>query len=135
MREMTTVSQLVDFAKCEKLAILKRTKREVLNHARQEAVDRGTQAHARFEKQATVDGRCFVSSFAFGPNSIETGNLRVYRDNVMLQSKWGSVLVQVYYRVSPHGVAIMRRLWRGEILARFAIRFVARCLRIDLERQ
>jgi hypothetical protein len=135
MREMTTVSQLVDFAKCEKLAILKRTRRETLNEVRQTAVDRGTQAHARFEKQSTVDGRCFVSSFAFGPDAVETMNLRAYRDSVMLRSKWGASLVAMYYLMSPLGVALLRRLWKGDTLARLAIRLVSKLLRIDLERQ
>lgn len=123
MRKRPSVTQLVDFAKCEKLAILKLDRREELDAVRSGAVKRGESAHRRMERAATVDGRCFVASFAYGPNAKQTQLLRAFRDALLLPSLPGRALVHTYYLISPLAVALLRRAPWGRRVARLVVDF------------
>ena len=118
-----TVTQLVDFSKCEKLAILKRSKAEHLDQARQAATMRGEREHARLERQTVVDGRCFVASFAYGPQAWQTQALRHWRDERLLLTVWGRALTRLYYMLSPWAVAALRRCPNGARWARALVDF------------
>jgi hypothetical protein len=116
-----SVTQLVDFAKCEKLATLKISKAEPLNANRRQAVDHGLARHERFERQAVVDGRCFVASFAYGSDSLQAAALRAYRDEVLARSALGRLGIAAYYRLSPMAVGALRQIPQGLPLARWLV--------------
>lgn len=116
-----SVTQLVDFAKCEKLAILKLSHKEKLGAARQRAVDDGIREHSRFERQAVVDGRCFVASYAYGGDSSQADELRRYRDQVLARHAAGRAFIRSYYAISPLAVAVFRRIPGGRRCARWAV--------------
>lgn len=112
-----SVTQLVDFAKCEKLAILKISHKESLGAQRSRAVEEGIRAHDRLERQTVVDGRCFVASYAYGAGSPETAELRKYRDQRLGKTLAGRVFIQVYYALSPWAVGACRRIPGGKKIA------------------
>lgn len=116
-----TVTQLVDFAKCEKLGVLKINRAEELGAARQRAVDEGMRSHSRLEHAASVDGRCFVATFAYGADAHQTRILRQFRDARLMPSRGGRALVRVYYAASPWLVAILARVPGGGGCARSVV--------------
>lgn len=117
MRKRPSVTQLVDFAKCEKLAVLKLSQRETLDAGRRDAVNRGTAAHSRLENAVTVDGRCFVASFAFGTDAEQTRFLREFRDSRLLPHALGRAAVRLYYALSPGAVSFLSQVPGGRRLA------------------
>lgn len=123
-----TVTQLVDFSKCEKLGVLKLTQKEAVNAARGRAIDAGVAAHGRLERQAVVDGRCFVASYAFGCDAPETNALRSHRDRSWLGTAPGRLGAAAYYRLSPPAVGLLRRMPGGRALARFLVRIYIRAV-------
>ena len=55
-----------------------------------------------FPKIEITIPECFIVTAAYGsPAAEELDTLRAFRDNVLLQSKPGTVLVELYYEVSP----------------------------------
>jgi hypothetical protein len=117
-----TVTQLVDFAKCEKLAILKLTHKEMLNEERSRAVSAGIEAHGQLERQLSVDGRCFIASFACGSDAPETIFLRHYRDNVLQVTRLGRIGIRFYYFASPYAVHFLRLVPHGKRLSFWCVR-------------
>lgn len=116
-----SVTQLVDFAKCEKLAILKITHKEILGERRRQAVDEGIRAHDRLERQSVVDGRCFVASYAYGGDSPEAEKLRRYRDQRLAKTFFGRVFIHAYYALSPWAVRACRSIPGGKSAARLLV--------------
>lgn len=116
-----TVTQLVDFAKCEKLAVLKLTQKESINESRRKSIDAGVAEHNRLERQTVVDGRCFVASYAFGIDAAETNELRVHRDKAWLSKPAGRLGIRLYYWASPLAVGLFRRVPGGLWLARLIV--------------
>lgn len=116
-----SVTQLVDFAKCEKLAILKISHKESLGAQRRQAVDEGIRAHDRLERQAVIDGRCFVASYAYGGDSPEAAELRKYRDVQLKKTFSGRMFIRAYYALSPWAVAACRRVPAGKAAARLVV--------------
>ena len=123
MRKRPNVTQLVDFAKCEKLAVLKLSQRETLDAGRRDAINRGTAAHSRMEKAATVDGRCFVASFAFGADAEQTQFLREFRDSRLLPHTLGRAAVRLYYALSPGAVSFLSQVPGGRRLACIVVKW------------
>lgn len=123
-----TVTQLVDFAKCEKFGILKLSRAETLNAQRQALVDHGANEHARMERAASVDGRCFVASFAFGVDAPQTQRLRTFRDEKLLCSSVGRCMIRIYYALSPWAVIVLRRHVWGLDIARALVSWAVRRL-------
>lgn len=61
-------------------------------------------------------GRCFVATAAFGSyDAPEVVALRNFRDQYLLEKKWGRVFVDIYYRTSP---PLARILDKSESLKR-----------------
>jgi hypothetical protein len=69
---------------------------------------------------------CFVATAACGPESPEVLWLRLYRDDILLQSMVGSLFVRLYYLLSPPVAAVitaiptLRRLVRYSVVAPLA---------------
>jgi len=56
------------------------------------------------------NGDCFVASVAYGtPLAKEVDHLRKYRDQYLLQSCLGRILVNIYYKVGPFIASIVNR--------------------------
>lgn len=78
----------------------------------------GIQAHAKMEKcayanknaQAQTDNRCFVASWACGPNHKATNILRAYRDQKLLTNTFGRAFVHIYYFLSPILISFLKRI-------------------------
>ena len=121
MKRRPTVTQLVDFSKCEKLGALKLLGKEQLNARRQAATARGDAVHRQRELQTSIDGRCFVASFAFGADAPRVAALRSYRDEVLGASFAGRGVIRVYYALSPLLVAALRLHPKGRVLARLMV--------------
>jgi diacylglycerol kinase family enzyme len=121
-----SVTQLVDFSKCEKLAILKRSRAETLDSTRRAAVERGEREHLRLERQGVVDGRCFVASFAYGSDAEQVHALRAWRDKSLKPTKFGRVAIAIYYAASPWAVRALSKIPKGQKLARHAVDWALR---------
>lgn len=122
-------TDLATMGKCENLARLKhhfeeRAPEEVIRAAR-----RGTEMHKRFEKEPVGDRRCFVASWALGPEHWATEELRLWRDRALLGNEQGRRAVEVYYRWSPRAIALARRLPGAKALCSAILEMIARKLR------
>ena len=70
---------------------------------------------------------CFIATATYGDeNSVQVDFFRTFRDEILLKSRLGSLLVQLYYKTSPYPawlitkVPILKRISR-KILDRLAI--------------
>lgn len=76
--------------------------------------ERGNEEHLRHHLAAVKygvpknDTRCFIATEIYGGLAPETNQLRNYRDTVLLNGMLGSVLVAVYYVVSPWIVKLLQ---------------------------
>lgn len=86
--------------KCENMAYLKTAYDEKVHQSVKEAAERGIKEHLVFEKEGR-DSRCFVASWAMGESHSVTEELRVFRDQQLMPSKWGRAFVICYYAASP----------------------------------
>lgn len=122
--KITTVTDLVTFTRCERLAALKREHAEEIDLRRAISIRKGIQEHQKFEAQH--DSRCFVASWALGESDPDTQKLRQWRDAVLLSRPWGRLVVKCYYQVSPWGIGLaqMVRFPRAPIerLLRWGVR-------------
>ena len=68
-----------------------------------ERTDRGTRSHERLTQAvvATQDRRCFVASYALGPDHVVTQQLRVWRDASLRPHWFGRAFIATYYALSP----------------------------------
>lgn len=69
----------------------------------------GLAAHNRMERQVQ-DKRCFVASWACGPEDVATQQLRAFRDQHLLGSLFGRIFVRTYYAASPALITILRHV-------------------------
>lgn len=126
-----TVTQLVDFDKCEKLGVLKVNRKESINTKRQDAINRGVEEHSKMEASRLVDGRCFVATFAFNDSeAVEVIYLRAFRDNVLLQCGLGKYLVAKYYKWSPSLVEFLSAVPAGRWLAKLSVIALIKVIRL-----
>lgn len=117
-----TVTQLVDFDKCEKLGVLKVSRKEAINVERQSAINRGITEHSKMEASRVVDGRCFVATFAFdNSEAAEVVYLREFRDDVLLRSGFGKLFVARYYKWSPLLVDFFQSVPAGRKAAKLSV--------------
>lgn len=75
---------------------------------------------------ANVDygkSKCFIATAAYGtPHAQEIDLLRSFRDDVLLQSIFGTLFVRVYYRLSPPIAEwISRKDWRQKLVRKTVI--------------
>lgn len=125
-----SATELAEMGFCEKRIQLAHIYGKHVTPEQREAMARGQVAHKRYLEEgvaATADRRCFVATFVFGQDARETQVLRAYRDAVLLQRRWGRVLVAVYYWVAPTGCRIMERSPRIVVRVRRLLRIVVDC--------
>jgi hypothetical protein len=106
-----SATQLAEMGYCEQRMLLAHRLGERTTPAQRQARARGDAAHLRYFAQgaAAKDRRCFVASCVFGPDALETQQLRGYRDAVLLPRWWGRCLVAVYYRTAPCVCRLLER--------------------------
>lgn len=93
--------------KCESMTRLKALHGERVHQSVRDAAERGRREHAAFERQG--DSRCFVASWALGPEHWATEELRRFRDRSLMGSRLGRALVAFYYKSSPGWVRALSR--------------------------
>lgn len=124
-----SVTELSGMGKCETMAKLNKTVgREAIASVRQRASE-GTRAHKDFERSSGPDRRCFVASWALGPDSDETVVLRAFRDDKLLTFWFGRAFVSLYYRLSPPAVGCLSKVPGAKLFFAKALRALARALK------
>lgn len=61
---------------------------------------RGIKAHDK-QNRVGVDRRCYIASYAYGEDALETSQFRLFRDVVLLKIPFGPSFVRFYYLLSP----------------------------------
>lgn len=119
-----SATQLAEMGYCEQRMVLAHRLGERTTPAQRQGRARGNEAHLRYLAQglAAKDRRCFVASCIFGPDALETQQLRGYRDAVLLSRWWGRFLVALYYRVAPSMCRLLERWPAALSLTRTALR-------------
>ena len=70
----------------------------VAMHARKQ----GDMAHEAFNRAISDDDkRCFIATYQYGDDDPRTRALRLFRDLYLSNTFGGSLLISVYYRLSP----------------------------------
>lgn len=72
--------------------------------------------------------RCFIATSAFGPQSLEVQELRVFRDFTLKQSEWGRRFVFSYYKVSPHIACLLDKHSWLKPAVRAVLRLLIKCV-------
>lgn len=122
-----TVTELAGLAKCETQATLKAQGRvEPATAASAARTARGTAFHRSFEAEPLVDRRCFVASWACGPDAQETAALRAWRDRSLLGSAAGRAFVRAYYAASPALIRLLDPIPGARAFFGLALRRAAR---------
>lgn len=123
-----TVTELAGMAKCEKQAALKAQGcAEPASAASIARTARGTALHRSFEAEPlSPDRRCFVASWACGPDAAETEALRRWRDRRLLSGPVGRAFVRAYYAASPALIRALDPIPGARRLSRAALKAAAR---------
>lgn len=128
--DWVNASEIHQVAYCpQKLAFARRGKKiaqpEAAVLARQ--LERGNQYHQQAAEAAlaqTGSKRCYIATYALGPNHPTTQHLREWRDRSLRKSFAGRCLVEVYYLVSPLLILLFwRQTWFARLTQRLVIRF------------
>lgn len=114
--------------KCENMARLKALHGERVHQSVTEAAERGRREHAAFERQG--DSRCFVASWALGPEHWATEELRRFRDRALARSRPGRAFIAFYYHSSPVLVRGLSRLPGAKGLSAVVLRGLARAMKL-----
>jgi len=88
----------------------------------------GLAAHNRMERQVT-DKRCFVASWACGPEHVATQQLRAFRDQHLLRSLFGRAFVRTYYAISPALITVLRHIPGARAASRWCVTRLAAAAR------
>lgn len=80
----------------------------------------GVVAHSRMERRVQ-DKRCFVASWACGPEHMATQQLRAFRDRTLMSSAIGRGLIQVYYALSPALITLLRHVPGAQTVAQWCV--------------
>lgn len=96
----------------------------------QAKADYGTDSHERLTaaaiEQQAQDQRCFVASYALGPNHAVTQRLRDWRDSYLGQRYIGRIFINAYYALSPSAIKLLSRLPGARTAARSLVLAFAR---------
>lgn len=124
---VATPTDLAGMAKCEMEIKLKSIHGNKRTSGMARAAQVGTDEHERFERSGggSRDGRCFVASWACGPEHPTTDLLRVWRDDRLMGTTAGRVLVSCYYRISPIAVSILSPIPGAKHVCRTILAFLA----------
>lgn len=112
-----SATQLASLGHCEVKLVLDRRYGESVTPAQAEARRRGNVEHERFHRAATVAhnqpppelqpagrGRatpCFIATAVYGEDDPRTDQLRTFRNQRLMPTRWGRALVLCYYTLSP----------------------------------
>lgn len=126
MARKLAVTELAKMGYCETLLVLNKKHNNGHKTYRDEAaIDRGNKEHDAFDARVkrehapyspVTDKRCFIATSVYGPEAIETEQLRQWRDHTLAHKVGGAWLITAYYRVSPY---VARFLDRNESLKVF----------------
>lgn len=73
---------------------------------------------------------CFIATAATGDGHPDVVQLRRFRDDILRKSRFGRVLIQVYYGVSPPVASwIAEQQWRQNFVHRFVVSPIASAVR------
>lgn len=107
-------SELARFGRCEHLVEMEKRHGQVVTEEGEAARKAGIAEHLRFHRQVTSAhnrsvgvgqkgrrGPCFVASAVYGYDDSRTDELRAFRDQFLLRTKWTAWSVAAYYAISP----------------------------------
>lgn len=133
------VTEMSGLLYCETQTALRFKHGKRVSPASARASARGDREHDRHDHNArrfhrrsmeTSDRRCFVATAVYGPDSWQVGQLRQFRDAVLLPHEAGRAIVAGYYRVSPTIARWLERSPRARrLLRRLLDRMVTRLIR------
>lgn len=127
---VATPTDLAGMAKCEMETMLKATHGNRMTAESRDRAKAGTKSHERFEREGggAVDRRCFVASWAVGPDDPATEALRLWRDERLSASRAGRLAIRAYYAASPAAVSLLSGIPGARRAFGAAIRLIASAL-------
>lgn len=121
-------SQLAKLARCEQKVVYEGQRGARHTPQEKERLDEGISIHAALHREAMArgrdvrasigDGRCFIASAVYGHDAPETALLRKFRDQVLLGSRAGRLVVRCYYALSPTVARWLAERPRAQALVR-----------------
>jgi hypothetical protein len=101
-----SATELAKLAVCEQQLVVDKQRGKRLSKAQKEAIAAGREEHAGHHRQVQYyqqlqDKRCFIATAVFGPDALQTRQLRDFRDRVLKRFQAGRSLIRCYYRYSP----------------------------------
>lgn len=110
--ESVSASDLAQMGVCECMACFEHRYGRQLTPHRRAAAARGQRLHRDFyekgKRQRQVS-RCCIAAHLFGEPSREVAALRRYRDDVLRSTRYGRVLIALYYGISPVACSLLAR--------------------------
>lgn len=112
-KEFYGITDVVGTVFCEQKIVLTRDFGKAYTAKSKIAADAGTARHIVFEREGLADqrsqaaqanrqdSRCFIATALYGTTAPETIFLRNWRDQVLLPTWYGRVIVKVYYTLAP----------------------------------
>lgn len=129
-----SVTELSSMGKCENMTRLKANHEERSHQSVRDAAERGQREHAAFERQG-ADQRCFVASWALGPQHWATEELRIFRDQWLARSAWGRRFITIYYERSPAWINTAKRVPGIRVLSARGLALIGWALRRTRQRR
>ena len=119
-KDRMAITDVVAIVYCERQAVLDRQLGRRRTAAAERMAIEGQQRHKSFEGKGRQqqDRRCFVATAIYGADAPETQALRAWRDQRLMPSAAGRVLVAIYYRLSPLALALIAPLPGARTLIR-----------------
>lgn len=68
------------------------------------------------------DGRCFIVTFIFDKYSVEYYQAILWRDRRLMPYRWGRMIVNLYYQISPSLVWILSQLFKRQKLVPYRLK-------------
>lgn len=72
--------------------------------------------------------RCFIATSAFGPQSLEVQELRVFRDFTLKNTSWGRRFIMLYYKHSPAIACLLDKQPWLKPAVRAILRLMIKCV-------